>query len=47
VRASWNFSLDKLRTNIAHCSPEGKEALVSAFLWCIDSRHPVPPFDIW
>jgi DNA transposition AAA+ family ATPase len=41
VRASWNFSLHQLRANIAHCSPEGKEALVAAFLWCIDPMHPV------
>lgn len=40
-RASWNFSLHQLRANIAHCSPEGKDALVSAFLWCIDATHPV------
>jgi DNA transposition AAA+ family ATPase len=41
VRASWPFSLHTIRSNIAHCSPEGKEALVSAFLWCTDSKHPV------
>lgn len=41
VRASWPFSLDQIRKNIAHCSPAGKEALVSAFLWCIDPHHPV------
>ncbi|MFH0907164.1 MAG: ATP-binding protein [bacterium] len=41
VRSSWPFSLDKIRKNIAHCSPAGKDALVSAFLWCIDAAHPV------
>lgn len=41
VRASWPFSLHQIRQNIAHCSPEGKEALVAAFLWCIDKAHPV------
>lgn len=41
VRASWPFSLHQIRSNISHCSPEGKEALVSAFLWCTDSKHPI------
>jgi len=41
VRASWPFSLHNIRTNISHCSPEGKEALVSAFLWCTDVKHPI------
>lgn len=41
IRASWPFSLDDIRTNIARCSPEGKNALVSAYLWCIDPRHPM------
>jgi DNA transposition AAA+ family ATPase len=41
VRASWNFSKHQLVANIAHCSPEGKEALVTAFMWCIDPMHPV------
>ncbi len=41
VRASWAISLDNLRSNIAHCAPEGKELLVSSFLWCIDHKHPV------
>ena len=41
VRASWPFSQDSIRANIAHCSPEGKEALISAFLWCIDPAHPM------
>lgn len=41
VRASWPFSLHDIRSNIAHCSNEGKEALIAAFLWCIDPRHPM------
>ncbi len=41
VRASWPVSLHTLRVNISHCSPEGRDALVSAFLWCIDSKHPM------
>lgn len=41
VRASWPFSLHTIRSNIAHCSPEGKDAMVTAFLWCTDSKHPV------
>jgi DNA transposition AAA+ family ATPase len=41
VRASWPFSLHHIRSNIAHCNPEAKEALVSAFLWCSDAKHPV------
>lgn len=41
VRASWPFSLQSIRSNIHHCSPEGREALISAFLWCIDPKHPV------
>ena len=41
VRASWNFSLDNIRSAIARYSPEAKEALVSAFLWCIDPAHPL------
>lgn len=40
-RASWQFSLHDIRANIAHCSPDGKEALVSGFLWCTDHHHPV------
>lgn len=41
VRSSWPFSLHTIRTNISHCSPEGKEALVAAFLWCNDAKHPM------
>lgn len=41
VRASWKFSLDAVRSNIAHCSPEAKELLVWAFTWCIDAEHPL------
>lgn len=41
VRASWPFSLDSIRTNIAYMSPEAKELLVWAFTWCIDVAHPL------
>ena len=41
VRASWNFSGDAIRANIAHVSPEAKELLVWAFAWCIDPAHPI------
>lgn len=41
VRASWQFSLHDLRANISRYSPAAKEAIVNAFLWCIDERHPV------
>lgn len=41
VRASWPFSMHTLRSNIAHCSPDGKEAIIAAFLWCTDNKHPV------
>lgn len=41
VRASWPLSLDSLRANISHCSPEGRDLLVWAFTWCIDSAHPL------
>ncbi len=41
VRASWNFSLDDIRVNTAQYPEEAKDALVSAFLWCIDARHPM------
>jgi DNA transposition AAA+ family ATPase len=41
VRASWPFSLDNLRVNLSHCSPEGRELLLWAFQWCIDPEHPL------
>jgi DNA transposition AAA+ family ATPase len=41
VRASWPFSLHNIRNNLSHCSPEGRDALVSAFLWCTDNKHPI------
>jgi len=41
VRASWPFSLDTLRINLSHCSPEGRELLLWAFQWCIDPEHPL------
>ena len=41
VRASWTFSLDAIRANIAYMSPEAKELLVWAFTWCTDPAHPI------
>lgn len=41
VRASWPFSLDAIRANIAYMSPEAKELLVWAFTWCVDAGHPI------
>lgn len=41
VRASWPFSLDAIRANIAYMSPEAKELLVWAFTWCVDATHPI------
>lgn len=40
VRASWRFSLDNVRANIRHMSPEARDLLVWAFLWCTDNAHP-------
>ncbi len=41
VRASWNFSIDDVRQNIAQYPADAKDVLISAFLWCIDPRHPM------
>lgn len=41
ARASWRFSLDALRANIAYMAPEAKELLIWAFLWCTDKDHPM------
>ncbi|HEY0966956.1 MAG TPA: AAA family ATPase [Opitutaceae bacterium] len=41
VRASWRFSLDAVRSNIAYMSPDAKELLVWAFTWNIDKAHPL------
>jgi DNA transposition AAA+ family ATPase len=41
VRASWNFSLDRIRADTAHFPQEAQEALIALFLWCIDGRHPM------
>lgn len=38
-RASWQISLDTLRTNLSHCSPEGKQSIIDSFLWCTDPKH--------
>lgn len=45
VRASWRYSLDDIRPNIQTYNPDAKAALISAFLWCIDPRHPVSQGD--
>lgn len=41
VRASWPFSLDSIRANIAYMAPEAKDLLIWAFTWCIDPAHPI------
>jgi DNA transposition AAA+ family ATPase len=45
VRASWQFSLDDVRQNIAQYPQDAKDTLVSAFLWCIDPHHPMDKRD--
>lgn len=39
ARASWPISAADLRANIAHCSEAGREAIIRAFMWCIDPAH--------
>lgn len=41
VRASWKFSLDAIRSNIAYMGVDAKDLLVWAFNWCIDGAHPL------
>lgn len=41
VRASWNFSLEKIRQDIRHFSQEEQDLLVALFRWCIDPLHPI------
>ncbi len=41
VRASWNFSLDRIRQSTGHFLPEEQDALVALFRWCIDDQHPM------
>lgn len=41
VRASWNFSLDKIQENTAHFSDDERETLVALYRWCIDPQHPM------
>lgn len=41
IRASWNFSLDKIRQSTQHYTAEAQDALVGLFRWCTDDRHPV------
>lgn len=45
VRASWPFSLHNVRANMGHCAPDRREAMISAFLWCIDEAHQVDRTD--
>jgi DNA transposition AAA+ family ATPase len=41
VRASWNFSLDKIREDIAHFKPDEQEGVIALFRWCTDPQHPM------
>ena len=41
ARTSWPISAADLRANVAHCSEAGREAILRAFMWCIDPAHPV------
>jgi len=41
IRASWNFSLDKIRQDTAHYTNEERESLIALFRWCIDAQHPM------
>jgi DNA transposition AAA+ family ATPase len=36
ARASWRVSADKLNQHLAHCTPDRKEQVKWAFLWCIE-----------
>src|SRR5581483_6794426 len=41
VRATWQFSLHDIRSNMSHCSAEAKAVMIEAFMLCIDPAHPV------
>jgi len=41
IRASWNFSLDKIQENTAHFTTEERETLIAFYRWCIDPLHPM------
>lgn len=41
VRASWNFSLDKIRQSTEHYTADAQDALVALFRWCTDEQHPI------
>lgn len=41
VRASWNFSLDKIQQSTTHFTPDARETLVAFYRWCIDPLHPM------
>jgi DNA transposition AAA+ family ATPase len=36
ARASWRVSADNLHKHLRHCTPEKKELVHWAFMWCID-----------
>lgn len=36
ARASWRVSADALHQHLRHCTPEKKELMHWAFMWCID-----------
>ncbi len=36
ARASWRVSADHLHKHLRHCTPEKKELIHWAFMWCID-----------
>lgn len=41
IRASWNFSLDRMRADMSHYPTDHQDALIALFRWCIDDRHPM------
>jgi len=41
IRASWNFSQDKIRHHTAHYTTDEQEVLLALFRWCIDPQHPM------
>jgi AAA domain len=41
VRASWNYSADKIVADTAHYPAEVTEAFLALFRWCTDPQHPM------
>lgn len=41
VRATWNISADVVQEACAGYADDAREAMMAAFRWCIDPRHPV------